>query len=96
MNIKTRTGVIVFSVSIFVSVVSAIFIFAVLKHQAESTIAKLAEQESWRVHHQLVEALQDREGNQQKEFAENVLKQMLGESLNGWNSINPQGRKLRQ
>jgi len=94
MNIKARTGVIVFTVSIFVSIVSAIFIFAVLKHQAESTIAKLAEQESWRVHKQLVEALQDKEGNQQKEFSENVLKQMLGGIFEWVELYQPSGAKI--
>jgi len=49
-----------------------------LKHQAETTIAKLAEQESWRVHDQLVKVLETNESSNRTDLAESALNQMVG------------------
>lgn len=78
MNIRTRTKLIIFSVSLTVSVASAISMFLVLKYQAESSIAKLAEQESWRVHDQLVQILEDKESVDLYRSTENTLNEMIG------------------
>lgn len=78
MNIRTRTKLIIFFVSLTVSVASAISMFLVLKYHAESSIAKLAEQESWRVHDQLVQILEDKESVDLYRSTENTLNQMIG------------------
>lgn len=78
MNIKTRTKAVIFSVSFFVSILSAVCMFLVLKHQAENSIAKIAEQESWRIHSQLVEILENKEGINKNKSAETILSQMVG------------------
>lgn len=78
MNIRTRTKIVIFSVSLTISIVSAMCMFLVLKHQAESTIAKLAEQESWRVHDQLVQILENKENTDRNNLAVNTLNQMVG------------------
>lgn len=96
MNTKTRTKVVIFSVSLFVSVVSAISMFLVLKHQAESTIAKLAEQESWRAHEQLIEILENKKSVKESNLADSNLNQMIGGLFEWIELYQPSGLKVAE
>lgn len=95
-NIKIRAKIIIIAVSLFVSTLSAIGMLLVLRNQAEKTIARIAEQETWRVHNQLVSALESPAGQPKSNASINAVNQMVGGMFEWVELYSVSGKKLAE
>lgn len=77
-HIKNRAKLIIFAVTLFVGILSTISMLLILRDQAEKSMANIAEQETWRIHSQLIDVLENKTKTNQTNDAKKVIGQMIG------------------